>query len=505
MSLALVDSDSAKQKMMEAFLTICAFLSYDRVTERIFDYISRDAGQNFEQDFNWLQLFGAREESLYDSYEFHELVSSLQELSLVLSTGPFDDGIISLHPLVADWLKVRLSKPDRQQYTLRAVQIVQNVFEATVRGSTDSHYGYDFDMQAELRVDMVAHMQSCESNIKVNFPESEQLGVGQFQEAGKWFARFYETQGHFSHTATLRRRLYDTRLRSDGPRDLLTLKAGMNLARAYSHQGNYVMAEELMRRILVLQKDVLGGEHPLTLAGTTQLATVLFHQERFEESEDLGTRVLDAKQAALGHDNPSTLASLNSLAWTIHRQGKLEEAEKLTRQALLSRRRVLGDWHEDTLQSANTLVVNLNSLGRFEEAEKLARETLASRENLLGEIHPRTITSLYNLALTLESQGRLEMAEELTRKVLKRRREVLGSPYHPDILSTMEHLIALLKKEKKDEEADELRIEANELTTRYESDCGSCRWGGGAGRAGPELLEPFGQCAQRPRSYRRWR
>jgi hypothetical protein len=57
------------------------------------------------------------------------------------------------------------------------------------------------------------------------------------------------------------------------------------------------------------------------------------------------------------------------------------------------------------------------------------------------------------------------MAEELTRKVLKRRREVLGSPYHPDILSTMDHLIALLK-EKKGEDADELRIEGNGLTTR---------------------------------------
>jgi tetratricopeptide (TPR) repeat protein len=142
----------------------------------------------------------------------------------------------------------------------------------------------------------------------------------------------------------------------------------------------------------------------------------------------------------------------------------------LTRQALLSQRRVRGDWHEDTLQSANTLVVNLNSLSQFEEAEKLARETLTFRENLLGEFHPRTITSLYNLALTLESQGELEVAEELTRKVLKRRREVLDSPCHPDILSTMEHLIALLKEEKKDEEADKPQIEANELITRYESD-----------------------------------
>ena len=42
--------------------------------------------------------------------------------------------------------------------------------------------------------------------------------------------------------------------------------------------------------------------------------------------------------------------------------------------------------------------------------------------------------------------------------MLKRRREVLGPPYHLDILSTMDHLIALLK-EKKGEDADELRIE----------------------------------------------
>jgi hypothetical protein len=86
-----------------------------------------------------------------------------------------------------------------------------------------------------------------------------------------------------------------------------------------------------------------------------------------------------------------------------------------------------------------------------------------------------------NLALTLESQGQLEMAEELTRKALKRRREVLEPPYLPDTLSIMKHLIALLKKEEKDEEADELRIKANGLATRYES-------GGGSGSRGEKGL-----------------
>ena len=95
------------------------------------------------------------------------------------------------------------------------------------------------------------------------------------------------------------------------------------------------------------------------------------------------------------------------------------------------------------------------------------------------------------------------MAEELTRKVLERRREVLGSPYHPVILSTLEHLIALLKKEKKDEEADELQIEANGLTTRYESGGGSGsggggrikrtrKWGGGVRPTAPTVTESRG-------------
>jgi hypothetical protein len=134
MSLALVDSDSAKQKMAEAFLTTCAFLPYDRVTERVFGYVSQDSGQNFEQDFNWLQFFSDPEKLLYESREFRSLVSSLQELSPVLSTEPYSDGITPPHPWVVGWLKVRLPKPDRQQYTLQAVQIVQKVFEATVRG-----------------------------------------------------------------------------------------------------------------------------------------------------------------------------------------------------------------------------------------------------------------------------------------------------------------------------------------------------------------------------------
>jgi len=83
----------------------------------------------------------------------------------------------------------------------------------------------------------------------------------------------------------------------------------------------------------------------------------------------------------------------------------------------------------------------------------------------LGKSTPRPSRAYMISRSRWKARGGLKWRRSSPHKALKRRREVLGSPYHPDILSTMDHLIALLK-EKKGEDADELRIEGNGLTTR---------------------------------------
>jgi hypothetical protein len=62
---------------------------------------------------------------------------------------------------------------------------------------------------------------------------------------------------------------------------------------------------------------------------------------------------------------------------------------------------------------------------------------------VLGKEHPNTLTSMNNLAAVLSGQGKYEQAEEIHRQALGLRETVLGKEY-PDTLTSMNNLTAVL-------------------------------------------------------------
>jgi hypothetical protein len=62
---------------------------------------------------------------------------------------------------------------------------------------------------------------------------------------------------------------------------------------------------------------------------------------------------------------------------------------------------------------------------------------------VLGPKHPDTLTSISNLAAVLKSQGKYEEAEAMNRQTLALKETVLG-PKHPDTLTSMSNLAWVL-------------------------------------------------------------
>jgi hypothetical protein len=65
---------------------------------------------------------------------------------------------------------------------------------------------------------------------------------------------------------------------------------------------------------------------------------------------------------------------------------------------------------------------------------------------MLGEEHPDTLTSLNRLAAVLRHQGRYEEAEEMNRRALKGREKMLGKE-HPDTLISVSSLASVLRQQ----------------------------------------------------------
>jgi tetratricopeptide (TPR) repeat protein len=454
------------RRWKEQFLTVSAFLDYKSISSSIFQELFQRV---LDERPDWIRLFDSGKGLYFSDLKFSDIIAELSDLSLVHSiryhtihTGYTQT--YSLHPLVSDWLKLRISKEDRSTFTFQATSIIENFLAARVVGLKGRYYGFPFKISGDLGPQILAHMQECEKNIRLYLNPAETLGVAALEGAGGWFAGYYQDRGRYLDALTLYDRMHKVKEAALGAHEPSVLRSAANLASLYRLQGNYEQAEQQIRTVLAMQKKVLGDEHVDSLATATILGGILWDQGIFEEAEDVSKKALQLKMIVLGKEDPSTMISLSNLALIIHAQGKLQEAEALNRQTLSLRRKVLGESHPDTLHSYNHLIVILCTLGQFEEAEGLARENLRIRRDTFGDRHPNTATSLGNLALTLQGQGRYAEAEEIFRQAMEIRLLILEPPFHPHILGGMEDLASILVEQGKLSEAQEVQSELSRLS-----------------------------------------
>jgi tetratricopeptide (TPR) repeat protein len=77
-------------------------------------------------------------------------------------------------------------------------------------------------------------------------------------------------------------------------------------------------------------------------------------------------------------------------------------------------------------------------------AELLYRQILSLMRIVLGFKHPDTLTTINNIAAMLHFQGKYDEAEALYLQAIALKKEVLG-PEHPDTLITINNLAEMLK------------------------------------------------------------
>jgi nephrocystin-3 len=103
---------------------------------------------------------------------------------------------------------------------------------------------------------------------------------------------------------------------------------------------------------------------------------------------------------------------------------------------------------------------------RYADAEPLERSALEIRERVLGPEHPDTLTSMNNLAALLGSKGDdFDEVEPLCRRALEIRNRVLG-PEHQDTLSSMTNLAHRLNEKGNYITAESLYRQVLEIETR---------------------------------------
>jgi tetratricopeptide (TPR) repeat protein len=201
-------------------------------------------------------------------------------------------------------------------------------------------------------------------------------------------------------------------------------------ARYLRERGQYTEAKPLLQTSLDIRQQLFGETHPDIATSLNNLASLHKDQKQYSEAELLYRQSLEMRQLLLGEENLDTATSRNDLAIVLKARDQYKEAELLHLKALDTRRKLLGSDHLDIAESLNNLGAVYVAQGRYEEAKSLFENALNCRKKLLGEKHPRTISSLSHLAALYGDQKQYEQAEIICSQIVFLSIEVFGEVSH---------------------------------------------------------------------------
>jgi tetratricopeptide (TPR) repeat protein len=334
------------------------------------------------------------------------------------------DASLSLHPLVHDWSRDRMSQDEQQLSYRRALWLLIGSVE------------WKFEIEDfAFRRTLVPHVHEF---LRLRSYQDELDDEDKIQN---WptLALILEENGWTSDALLLTEEVLQLRKRMLGESHPDTLTSIHSLAICYNLAGRRSEALQLAEQVLHLRKMVLGESHPDSLTSMHSLAICYNLAGRRSEALQLAEQVVNLRKMVLGESHPDSLTSMHSLAICYNPAGRRSEALQLAEQVLHMRKRVLGESHPDTLTSMHSLAICYSQAGRRSEALQLAEQVLHLRKRMLGEGHPDSLTSMHSLAVCYRQAGQQTEALQLMEEVLQLRKRMLGEG-HPDSLTSMHSL-----------------------------------------------------------------
>ena len=367
----------------------------------------------------------------------------LHEVSRKVGDAQESEIIISIHPLIRDWLQVRdQSRKNRRKYLEEARDILFAVV-------------LDRNMGLRHKSEVLQHLDSFILNDARILHNNSTLEYGdEFGNLIDVFTDFYEHEGRYKSATKLWEHSLTSREHTLGEKHPATISTMGRLATNFRLGGEYVKCEAMRRRHVSLCTEVHGPKHTETLGSMNNLGVILQTLERYDEAEEIHREILALTMETDGQAHPNTLTSMHNLGSALSGLGKSGDAEQIEREVLELQIETLGPNHLDVSASFHSLGQSLRLSGKADESLQMCKKAVEIQIKQLGRDHPSTLSSMHNLAYVLEENGNHEEAEEMCREVLERRVELLGQD-HPGTLISMHNLASVLENQGKNGDSEE--------------------------------------------------
>ena len=451
------------EKATVDFVTGVAFFNNLDIRMEMF----KAAFERTQEPLDWMGLFTIDDE--WDEYEYQDTVTALAELSLIQyrnfdeipGEDDLEEGIsshsFSFHPLVRDWIQLRIPASERRVYVRRALEILRYYIESS---------GADYQKWTlkERRAAM-SHIDACietQSKYVRGWSDEEYRATrdpliviqklyaddGRYSEAeavcrqildhdrklkGESSQEFVESEIRLAGIHLLRAQFNKaegilTRLRPDVERYPAEMSISLlkNLAKTYFKLGRYDEALQLYLDVLARQETCL-PKGDLSIIDTRHLlAQVYRNQGKHKEAIDFYMEILDVYHAAALDDHLGALQCMVDLAGAYRALAQYSQAAEYYDRAIAGISARLSADHPIALSSRLVRAINLRELNRIEEAEDAFRDTVERFGRILGSFHQDTLRAIMNFAILYDRTNRPERAEELYRAALTGREKIMG-------------------------------------------------------------------------------
>jgi len=368
-----------------------------------------------------------------DPYQFDQAIAVLRSLSLVQRQP--ETRTLSMHRLLQEVLRERMSEPEQAAWLRRVIAALNAVFPDV----THEAWG-----QCER---LLPHVLTVATAI----PDC--AGDRALAEALRKAAAYLCCRARYEQAEPLYHRALHIGNKIWGPEDPQVAYPLCGLAYLYYEQGRYQQAEPLYQQALQIREQVLGPAHPDVACTLQGLGMLYWKEGKYEQAKLLYQRALYIQEQAKGAEHTEIAHLLNDLAILCVEQGKHEQGERLYQQALSIWERALGANHPDVAMPLNNLADLYIEQGKYEQAEPLCEQALRIWRQALGAEHPEVAYPLRHLADIYMEQGKYEQAESLYREALHIWEHALG-PEHPNLAYPFHGLAMLFARQGKYEQAE---------------------------------------------------
>ncbi|KAI4160679.1 MAG: hypothetical protein LQ342_005518 [Letrouitia transgressa] len=431
MSMEQYSKDAIERDHIDQMLLFCAILHHEVLDENFLSHML----ENLQDLPSWTIPFQTGNK--WDTSKFQQAISKLGRLSLIqiltFKANHFD---ISIHPMISEWLKLRIAPSTLLVNIVNAIAIVACFIQS----------GSGRKMSFECKREIKSYVFSCLGDLDIVEDRNRGLlqdweiayptNLGQLVNAKLVIADFMFENSYHSFNSSLLEGVLHVCEQRDGFDSPKAREAAQKLAKCYTQLKRYGDAEKMYHRLLAITRE----------EGSCELADCYTAQDRFQAAEDMYLKVLARLENELGTAHPDSIHCLSRLGLCRQQQSSSLNAEQALREvlhrteeknihgsnfqsALTGSETAIPSWMIDRAEAFRGLALIYSDREDYPNAEDMFWNSKNAYEQVYGPHNRQVLTNVHNLAVVYNIQDRLPESEEMYHKTLAGYEELYG-PEH---------------------------------------------------------------------------